>query len=45
MGKNTNDEEVSDILSEKNISEQNVIIGSVFRMVKKKDQLMDRCSQ
>ena len=36
MGKNTNDEEVSDILSEKNISEQNVIIGSVYRLVQEK---------
>ena len=36
MGKNTNDKEVSDILSEKNISDQNVIIGSVYRLVQEK---------
>ena len=36
MAKNTNDKEVSDILSEKGITSQNVIIGSVYRLVQEK---------
>ena len=36
MAKNTNDKEVSDLLSEKGITSQNVIIGSVYRLVQEK---------